>query len=75
MVYPCPQCHTGNNLHLEVHQLLAVQPTLQPGQDIPHVPAPTDETGVPPGEGCYQCDIEDKDIPLSKRAKRSTQVN
>ena len=57
------------------HCVLAVQPTLQPGQDIPHVPAPTDETGVPPGEGCYQCDIENKDIPLSKRAKRSTQVN
>lgn len=57
------------------HCVLAVQPTLQPGQDIPHVAAPTDQTGVPPGEGCYQCDIEDKDIPLSKRAKRSAQVN
>lgn len=68
-------CPAGYHSLGQGHCVLAVQPTLQPGQDIPHVAAPTDKTGVPPGEGCYQCDIEDKDIPLSKRAKRSTQID
>ncbi|KAK3098432.1 hypothetical protein FSP39_019409 [Pinctada imbricata] len=44
------------------------------GGNVPHVAAP--ESGKPPlGEGCYDCDIETKDIPLSKRAKRDTRVN
>lgn len=39
------------------------------GGDIPHVPGP--DSGKPPqGEGCFECDIKNQDIPLSKRAKR-----
>lgn len=44
---------------------------LYPNGNVPHVPSPTDGT-LPHGEGCYDCDIEDKDIPLTKRNKRDT---
>ncbi|KAJ8304383.1 hypothetical protein KUTeg_017966 [Tegillarca granosa] len=40
------------------------------GGNIPHVAGP-DDGSLPNGEECYACDIEEKDIPLSKRAKRS----
>lgn len=40
------------------------------GGNIPHVPGP--DTGkLPQGEGCFECDIKNQDIPLSKRAKRA----
>jgi len=41
--------------------------SLPPGGEYPHVPAPPGETGVPPGEGCYQCNnAENYDgIPLN----------
>ena len=45
------------------------------GTELPH------ETGLgegelPPGEGCYSCNVGDKplDVPLSKRNKRSVQA-
>ncbi|CAC5378602.1 FBN2_3 [Mytilus coruscus] len=68
-------CPSGYHSLGQGHCVLAVEPTLQPGQNIPHVAAPTGGPGVPPGEGCYQCDIENKDLPLSKRAKRSIEDN
>lgn len=40
------------------------------GIDIPHVAAPPGGK-LPPGEACYTCDTEDKDLPLQRRNKRS----
>lgn len=39
-----------------------------PGTNLPHVPAPSRE-GLPPGEGCYHCDINEEGIPLEKPLK------
>ncbi len=38
------------------------------GVQLPHVPG---NGKLPPGEGCYNCDHEFGDLPLSKRGKRS----
>ncbi|XP_071115970.1 fibrillin-2-like [Haliotis cracherodii] len=40
------------------------------GVQLPHEAGPTGGK-LPPGEGCYQCDHEFGDLPLTKRAKRS----
>ncbi|ESO94529.1 hypothetical protein LOTGIDRAFT_232356 [Lottia gigantea] len=46
-------------------------PTYPGGVQLPHVPAP--EGKLPGGEGCYHCDKDFGDIPLSKRNRRSTE--
>ncbi len=44
--------------------------TFPPDLALPHVPAPPGETGVPPGEGCYECDVGDLNgLPLTRRAQ------
>ena len=53
--------------------------TFPPDVELPHVPAPGGQSGVPQGEGCYECDnVKDQNnIPLSRplslRQKRSLQ--
>ncbi|RUS90503.1 hypothetical protein EGW08_001771 [Elysia chlorotica] len=42
-----------------------------PGQQLPHEAGPSSGK-PPPGEGCYQCDHDFGEIPLSRRARRST---
>ena len=39
---------------------------LPPGTELPHVPAPPGQTGLPPGEGCYGCNIQSGGIPLER---------
>jgi hypothetical protein len=48
--------------------------------ELPHVPAPQGHDGVPPGEGCYSCNVNAEGIPLQQprrapqylRVRRST---
>ncbi|KAI8775014.1 fibrillin-1, partial [Biomphalaria glabrata] len=43
-----------------------------PGTELPHEPGPNTSGKLPPGEGCYQCDHDFGELPLSKRTRRST---
>lgn len=36
------------------------------GTELPHVPAPPGQSGVPPGEGCYECNVNAEGIPLER---------
>ena len=40
--------------------------TFPQGVELPHVAAPPGETGVPPGEGCYSCNVNNNGIPLER---------
>ena len=37
-----------------------------PGVELPHVPHPEGETGLPPGEVCYECNVNANGIPLQQ---------
>lgn len=39
--------------------------------ELPHVAAPAGGTGVPAGEGCYNCDINHEGIPLERPLSNS----
>lgn len=41
-----------------------------PGVKLPHEPGPASGQ-LPPGEGCYHCDHDFGELPLSRRTKRS----
>ncbi|XP_059151338.1 fibrillin-1-like isoform X1 [Physella acuta] len=43
-----------------------------PGVQLPHENTPSTGGKLPPGEGCYQCDHDFGEIPLSRRTRRST---
>lgn len=43
-----------------------------PGVQLPHEDTPSSGGKLPPGEGCYQCDHDFGEIPLSRRTRRST---
>ncbi len=50
-----------------------------PDVELPHVPSPPGETGLPPGEGCYECNVNLDGIPLKKplnlRQKRAVETD
>ncbi|XP_060068909.1 fibrillin-2-like [Ylistrum balloti] len=70
-------CPTGYQSIGQGHCVSTITPPegdlneLYPNGNIPHVKAPTDGS-LPHGEGCYECDVEDQDLPLTKRSKRAT---
>ncbi|GFO21380.1 fibrillin-1 [Plakobranchus ocellatus] len=45
-----------------------------PDAQLPHEPSPGGKNSLPPGEGCYQCDHDFGEIPLSRRPKRSERI-
>lgn len=54
------------------HCVSAVSP---PGtsfdRDIPHVAGIPGESQLPPGEGCYSCNVDQNGIPLARRVQES----